>query len=112
MAPARALPRGAPGGSLRVRRASVAPLRLGSAHRARRSCARRGAGLCTAQENGCRVCSGSGRARLRRRACTLVNRSPGLGGGARAGARCALKYLRSVTMKIRAVADCTPALFV
>jgi len=34
---------------------------------------------------------------LLRRACALVNRSPGLGRGAR-GARCALKYLRSVTM--------------
>jgi hypothetical protein len=63
MAPARALPRGAPGGSLRCGARPLSPLRLGAAPRDRRGYALRGAGLCTAQENGCRVCSGSGGAR-------------------------------------------------
>jgi len=51
MAPARALPT-CSGRPFKVRRASVAPLRLGAAPRDRRDYALRGAGLCTAQENG------------------------------------------------------------
>ena len=63
------------GGSSKVRRASVGLLRFGAASRARRGCARRGAGQGQTPASGWRVCTGSGGARAAAqglRACRRV----------------------------------------
>ena len=81
----------AAGGSSKVRRASVGLLRFGAAPRARRGCARRGAGDTLRRAVG--VCARALAARaLLRRACALVGGSDGGGRGWR-GARCALGSL-------------------